>query len=91
MLKERRRLVIVAREAPLSGIQLRNMLTLNWSGAVIFPPVPAFYIKASSVDELSWWIRVLVGCWTCLISTRGISRGEMDGGMSDFFHEGNLA
>jgi phenylacrylic acid decarboxylase len=52
MLKERRRLVIVARETPLSDIHLRNMLTLTQSGAVIFPPVPAFYIKASSLDEI---------------------------------------
>jgi phenylacrylic acid decarboxylase len=52
MLKERRKLVLVARETPLSDIHLRNMLSVSQSGAVIFPPVPAFYIKPASVEEL---------------------------------------
>lgn len=52
MLKERRRLVLVTRETPLSDIHLRNMLTVSQSGAVIFPPVPAFYIRAAGVEEL---------------------------------------
>lgn len=52
MLKERRRLILVVRETPLSDIHLRNMLEVTRAGAVIFPPVPAFYIKAGGVDEL---------------------------------------
>ncbi|KAM0433337.1 hypothetical protein ACHAPT_004213 [Fusarium lateritium] len=52
VLKERHRLVLVTRECPLSGIHLQNMLTATQNGAVIFPPVPAFYIKPSSVDDL---------------------------------------
>ncbi|EYE93777.1 UbiX family flavin prenyltransferase [Aspergillus ruber CBS 135680] len=52
MLKERRRLVLVTRETPLSDIHLRNMLTATQSGAVIFPPVPAFYIRAAGVEDL---------------------------------------
>lgn len=52
MLKERRRLVLVARETPLSDIHLKNMLTVSQSGAIIFPPVPAYYIKPSSVQDL---------------------------------------
>lgn len=52
MIKERRKLVLVARETPLSDIHLRNMLEVSRTGAVIFPPVPAYYIKAASIDEL---------------------------------------
>ncbi|ETS77230.1 Phenylacrylic acid decarboxylase [Pestalotiopsis fici W106-1] len=52
VLKERRRLVLVTRECPLSGIHLQNMLTATQNGAVIFPPVPAFYIRPSSVNDL---------------------------------------
>lgn len=52
MLKERRRVVLVARETPLSEIHLRNMLGVTRAGAVVFPPVPAFYIRPASVDEL---------------------------------------
>jgi 4-hydroxy-3-polyprenylbenzoate decarboxylase len=52
VLKERRKLVLVVREAPLSGIQLRNMLTLADAGAIIFPPVPAFYGRPQSVEEV---------------------------------------
>ncbi|KKP06405.1 3-octaprenyl-4-hydroxybenzoate carboxy-lyase UbiX [Trichoderma harzianum] len=52
ILKERRRLVLVARETPLSEIHLRNMLDVTRTGAIIFPPVPAYYIKPSSVEDL---------------------------------------
>ncbi|KAL4961562.1 UbiX family flavin prenyltransferase [Aspergillus stella-maris] len=52
MLKERRRVVLVARETPLSEIHLRNMLEVTRAGAVIFPPVPALYIRPASVEEL---------------------------------------
>lgn len=51
-LKERRRLVLVPREAPLSEIHLENMLALARMGAVIAPPVPAFYHRPRSVAEL---------------------------------------
>ena len=52
VLKERRKLVLVVREAPLSEVHLENMLKLSRMGAVIFPPVPAFYTRPRSVDDL---------------------------------------
>jgi polyprenyl P-hydroxybenzoate/phenylacrylic acid decarboxylase-like protein len=52
-LKERRRLVLVAREAPLSEIHLENMHYLARAGAVIFPPTVAYYSRPTSVDEVT--------------------------------------
>jgi len=52
VLKERRRLVLVTREAPLNLAHLRNMVAVTEMGGVIFPPVPAFYSHAKSIDDL---------------------------------------
>ena len=52
VLKERRRLVLAVREAPLSEIHLENMLKLSRMGVVICPPVPAFYTRPQSIDDL---------------------------------------
>jgi 4-hydroxy-3-polyprenylbenzoate decarboxylase len=52
VLKERRLLVLVARETPLHAIHLRNMTTLAEMGAVIAPPVPAFYNRPRTLDDV---------------------------------------
>jgi 4-hydroxy-3-polyprenylbenzoate decarboxylase len=57
-LKERRRLVLVPRETPLSLVQLRNMVTVAEAGAVVLPACPAFYSQPQNVAEL---VDVLVG------------------------------
>jgi polyprenyl P-hydroxybenzoate/phenylacrylic acid decarboxylase-like protein len=51
-LKERRKLVLVTREAPLSLIHLRNMTLATEAGAVIVPPVPSFYLGMTTLDEV---------------------------------------
>lgn len=57
-LKERRRLVLVTRETPLSLVHLRNMTAVTEAGATVLPPVPAFYHAPSTIEDL---IRHTVG------------------------------
>ena len=52
VLKERRRLVLVPRETPLNLAHLRNMVAATEMGAVVFPPVPAFYALPRSIEDL---------------------------------------
>ena len=52
VLKERRKLVLVVREAPLSDIHLENMLKLSRMGSVVLPPMPAFYNHPRTVDDV---------------------------------------
>ncbi|KAL4929517.1 UbiX family flavin prenyltransferase [Aspergillus undulatus] len=51
-LKEGRKLMLCVRETPLHDIHLENMLALRRSGAIIFPPMPAFYTKPKSLEEV---------------------------------------
>ena len=55
-LKERRRLVVVPRETPLSPIHLENMLALARLGVVVLPPEPAFYLHPASVEDIVEYI-----------------------------------
>ena len=51
-LKERRRLVLMVRETPFNLAHLRNMTSATEMGAVVFPPLPAFYHRPTTIDEL---------------------------------------
>ncbi len=51
-LKERRRLVLLVRETPFNLAHLRNMTSVTEMGGVIFPPLPAFYHRPQSIEEL---------------------------------------
>ena len=52
IIKERRKLVLLPREAPFSQIHLENLLKLSRLGVVILPPDPAFYNKPKSIDDI---------------------------------------
>ena len=52
VLKERRRLVLVVRETPLHLVHLRNMQSVTEMGGIIYPPVPAFYCRPLSIEEM---------------------------------------
>lgn len=51
-LKERRRLLLMVRETPLNLAHLRNMTAVTEMGAIVYPPLPAFYLKPTSLDEV---------------------------------------
>ena len=55
VLKERRKLVLAVRESPFSDIHLENMLKLSRMGAVMCPPMPAFYTRPKTVDDIITW------------------------------------
>ena len=80
VLKERRKLVLAVREAPLSEIHLENMLKLSRMGVVISPPVPALYSRPSSIDEMVNYtcVRLLDQLGIHIETTRwaGLSRSD---------------
>ncbi len=53
MLKERRKLILVARDTPYNLVHLRNMTSLTESGAIICPATPSFYSKPQTLEELA--------------------------------------
>ncbi len=65
MLKERKKLILVARETPLNRTHLRNMLAAHDAGATICPPHPGFYLKPASIEEaamtFSWRLGDQIG------------------------------
>ena len=58
MLKERRPLVTVVREAPYSLIHLRNLTTITEAGAIVLPASPSFYLVPQSIDELAMTVSI---------------------------------
>src|SRR5205807_698026 len=52
MLKERRRLVLVVRETPLSMIHLENMVAVTRAGAIVLPASPSFYSRPATIEQL---------------------------------------
>jgi 4-hydroxy-3-polyprenylbenzoate decarboxylase len=84
VLKERRKLVLAVRETPLNDIHLENMLKLSRMGAVICPPMPAFYTRPKTIEDIVDWTaaRLLdhVGIHTELANRWD---GEMEAGVAE--------
>jgi len=82
MLKERRRLVLVARETPLNLAHLRNMTAATEMGAIIMPPVPAFYAHPRTVEDV---VDHLVGRILDLFNIEHQEIAHRWGGLADEF------
>jgi 2,5-furandicarboxylate decarboxylase 2 len=80
ILKERRRLVLVARETPLNLAHLRNMILATEMGAIVMPPVPAFYTHPKTVEDV---VDHLVGRILDLFDIRHNEIAERWAGLTD--------
>src|SRR5208282_587350 len=76
MLKERRRLVLLPREAPLHEGHLTSMLTLTRMGAIVAPPVPHFYTKPKSAEDIVREIAARVLLWLGLDPGEAMTRWQ---------------
>ncbi len=85
-LKERRRLVLVPREAPLHEGHLKSMLALARMGAIVAPPVPHFYTKPQSVEDVVREIAARVLVWLGLEPGEAMTRWQGAPGVS---HDGD--
>jgi len=86
MLKERRRLVLIPREAPLHEGHLKSMLALTRMGAIVAPPVPHFYTKPRSVDDIVREIAARVLVWLGLEPGEAMTRWQ---GAPGIGHDGD--
>ncbi|HKY95660.1 MAG TPA: UbiX family flavin prenyltransferase [Kiloniellales bacterium] len=79
VLKERRRLVLMLRETPLTSGHIRNMLAVSEMGGIVAPPVPAFYARPATIDDL---VRQSVGRVLDLfdLEAPGVARWGEDAG-----------
>lgn len=53
VIKERRQLILVTRETPLSGIHLENMLKAHQNGCTMLPPMPAYYNRPQTIEDVN--------------------------------------
>lgn len=84
-LKERRRLLLLTREAPLNLVHLRNMVTVTEMGGIVFPPVPAFYLDLDDleavIDQTVARVLDLVGVESTLLKRwDGLNQGRQADG-----------
>lgn len=82
MLKERRRLVLIPREAPLHEGHLKSMLAVTRMGAIVAPPVPHFYTKPRSVEDIVREIAARVLVWLGLEPGEAMTRWQGAPGLS---------
>lgn len=74
MLKERRRLVVVAREAPLTEAHLTAMLAITRMGGILAPPVPAYYTKPATLEDVTRQMAARIVGWLGLDPGAALTR-----------------